>query len=223
MEMKTPNRTEILKKMAEAGLTEAEIEHSKTVADIALIIADEVTKVDGKRLDKELIEAAALLHDIGLVHCRGRLLPIRLHNTRIDLPRDLHLHPAKGSELVEELGFSKDIALAVLRHEGLSLSNDEYKKFGITPFSKEDALPKTMEETVILLADLLNWVLKTGHDWRDTGSVVNAILPTLNFEFKVMTGKEAPKGNPVIGRVRKYQAMMTKYLSPESLSSIHPK
>jgi putative nucleotidyltransferase with HDIG domain len=223
MEMKTPNRTEILKKMAEAGLTEAEIEHSKTVTDIALMIADGVTKVDGKRLDKELIEAAALLHDIGLVRCRSKLLPIDIDNRKIEMPRDLYLHPAKGLELVEELGFSKEIALAVLRHEGLSLSNDEYKKFGITPFSKEDALPKTMEEKAVLLADLLNWVLRTGHDWRDTESVVNAILPTLNFEFKVMTGKEARKDNPVIGRVRQYQAMMTKYLSPEYVSSIHPK
>lgn len=162
MQMRSPDRMEILKKAREMGFTHAQIEHSNTVADIALVIADEVMKVERKELDRELIEAGALVHDIGLVRCRGKVVPIQVYDTKVELPEDLHLHPAKGAELVEELGFSRDIALAVLRHEVLNLSNEEYERFGITPFYKEDGIPKRMEERTILLADLLNWVLRTG-------------------------------------------------------------
>ncbi len=208
--------------MEKIGVPQALIEHQKTVAQFALVVADQVVKIDGKKVDKQLVETGALLHDIGLIHCKGKTMVLKDYNVKLEFPEDVHLHPALGARFVKELGFPNEVVLAVLRHDLLNLSNEEYRRFGVAPPHEEDSIPQTTEEKVVLLGDMTNWLLKTEGSWKDPNSVTKSITPTLDLEFRTMTGRPMPEHNPVFPRARGYQVMLAKYLSQELVSGIRP-
>ena len=123
-----PTPEECITLLKENGCSEAVIHHCEAVRDIAVRMA---LKTDA---DINLVEAGALLHDIG----RSETHDI--------------LHGVKGAKIAKKLGLSDEIARIIERHIGAGLPADEAKKLGLP---KKDFTPTTLEEKIVCHADNL--------------------------------------------------------------------
>lgn len=104
------------------------MEHILAVRDYAMEIAG---KVD---CDRDLVEAGALLHDIGRTKSHG-----------MD-------HAIIGAEILRKDGVDERIVNIVERHIGAGLTAEEAEKLGLPP---KDYVPKTIEEKIVCHADNL--------------------------------------------------------------------
>lgn len=115
--------------------------HSRSVAEKALWIADRHPELD---LDRQFLEEASLLHDIGVfltnapgIHCYG------------DAP--YICHGSLGSRLVAKEGYPRH-ALVCERHTGAGLSLQSIMAQEL-PVPHREMVPVTLEEQVICFAD----------------------------------------------------------------------
>jgi uncharacterized protein len=118
-----------------AGCSEGVIAHCRAVRDLAL------TYVSDSTVDRDLVAAGALLHDIG----RGVTHEIR--------------HAEVGGELCRSFGLDEAIVAIVERHIGAGLTADECSLLGLLP---RDCMPQTIEEKIVAHADNLvkgTWVI----------------------------------------------------------------
>jgi len=123
-----PSPEECLKILKDVGCSDKIIEHCKTVRDVAVRIAEKANA------DLKLVEAGALLHDIGRAKTHG----IR--------------HAVEGVKIAKKLGLSEDIIKIIERHIGAGLIKDEAKKLGLPA---KDYIPETLEEKIVCHADTL--------------------------------------------------------------------
>ena len=107
--------------------------HSRSVADKALWIADRHPELN---LDRQFLEEAALLHDIGVF--------------LTDAP-GIHCHGYLGSELMRQEGFPRH-ALVCERHTGAGISLQAIQAQEL-PIPHREMLPVSLEEQVICFAD----------------------------------------------------------------------
>lgn len=117
------------------------IQHSRQVADKALTIAQE-SKLD---IPLETVEAAAMLHDIGIFLTNA---------PDIDCHGSEHYicHGILGAELLRKEGFDEEIARVAERHTGAGLTIDDIDRQQL-PLPSKDYLPETMLEKLICYAD----------------------------------------------------------------------
>ena len=115
--------------------------HSRSVANKALWIAERHPELE---LDKQFLEEAALLHDIGVfltdapgIHCYGSHPYI--------------CHGYLGAELIRKEGYLRH-ALVCERHTGAGLSLESILSQNLS-IPHRDMLPVTLEEQVICFAD----------------------------------------------------------------------
>jgi uncharacterized protein len=88
----------------------------------------------GQDVDIRLVEAGAMLHDIG-----------RSRSHDVD-------HVVKGVEIAHELGLPENIVHIIERHVGAGIPDDEAKKLG---FPIGHYIPETIEEKIVAYADKL--------------------------------------------------------------------
>ena len=115
--------------------------HSRQVADRCLLIAKKHPELP---LDKEFLEEAAMLHDIGIIRCDAP--GIECHGTQPYI-----CHGRIGAEMMRQEGLLHH-ARVCERHTGAGLSRQEIIQQNL-PLPAEDFLPETMEEQVICYAD----------------------------------------------------------------------
>jgi uncharacterized protein (TIGR00295 family) len=120
---------EALALMRKYGASEDVIRHVKHVRDYALEIAEQ-----NPSADRELVEAGALLHDIGRTRTHG-----------ID-------HAVAGAEILRREGVDERIVRIVERHIGAGLTREDAGYLGLPPL---DYLPETIEEKIVCHADNL--------------------------------------------------------------------
>ena len=123
-----PSPEECVRLLRENGCSDRVIKHCKAVRDIAVKIAEKTNA------DLELVEAAALLHDIG----RSKTHDIS--------------HGIEGVKIAEKIGLPKSIIRIIERHLGAGIPKDEAKKLGLPP---KDYIPLTLEEKIVCHADNL--------------------------------------------------------------------
>lgn len=123
-----PNPEECIKILKQVGCSEEVINHCRSVRDIAVKIAKRA------KADIKLVEAGALLHDIG--RCKT-------HGIR---------HAVEGVKIAKKIGLSEPIINIIERHIGAGLPADEAKKLGL---SVKDYMPITLEEKIVCHADSL--------------------------------------------------------------------
>jgi uncharacterized protein len=128
-----PSRDQALILLSKIGCSTKIIEHCKAVANLALEIA-RLYRESGVDVDIKLIEAGALLHDIGRA---------KTHSVH---------HAIIGSEIAKSLGLPENIILIIKRHVGGGITMEEAKKLG---WPKEVYIPETIEEKIIAYADKL--------------------------------------------------------------------
>jgi uncharacterized protein (TIGR00295 family) len=125
---KLPSPKECLNYLEVSGCSEEVINHCKAVRDIAVKIAKKA------KADVELVEAGALIHDIG----RSKTHEIT--------------HAIEGVKIAKELGLSDVIINIIKRHIGAGLESDEAKRLGLPA---KDYIPETLEEKIVCHADSL--------------------------------------------------------------------
>ena len=103
--------------------------HSLQVAKKALEIANKITKV---KLDKDLIEMGALLHDIGRTKTHG------------------FKHALIGGKILRERGFPEKLARICETHILGGLDEEDAVNVGLP---KKDYLPVSIEEKIVCMAD----------------------------------------------------------------------
>nr|WP_302578777.1 TIGR00295 family protein [Methanobrevibacter arboriphilus] len=118
----------VIKLLKEEGCPDWVIEHSLAVCNKAKEISKNFD------VSQELIEEAALLHDIG-----------RSKTNDID-------HAIIGANLAIEKGFSNEVASIIEKHVGSGISKKEAIELGLP---EKDYIPSTIEEKIISHADNL--------------------------------------------------------------------
>jgi uncharacterized protein (TIGR00295 family) len=123
-----PNPEECIEILKKNGCSRSVINHCIAVRNVAVKIAEKANA------DVKLVEASALLHDIG-----------RSKTHRIN-------HAVEGAKIAKKLGLSKKIVKIIERHIGAGLPAKEAKILGLPA---KNYMPKTLEEKIVCHADSL--------------------------------------------------------------------
>lgn len=126
--LRIPDREECLSLLEKYGADERLISHSMMVSKVALKIAE------GCGADAKLIEAGALLHDIGKTVTTGIS------------------HGAEGHSILIKEGYDEIIARFCSTHVGAGLLKKTARKFKLPDL---DYIPRTIEEKIVCHADTL--------------------------------------------------------------------
>ena len=115
--------------------------HSRAVADFALRVADRHPEL---HIDRQFVEEAAMLHDIGIFCCDAP--SICCHGTEPYI-----CHGRIGALLLREEGYPRH-ARVCERHTGAGLTLDDIVTQQL-PLPRQSFLPETIEERLICYAD----------------------------------------------------------------------
>ena len=115
--------------------------HSRQVADRCLLIASKHPEL---RLDKEFLEEAAMLHDIGIY--RTNAPGIQCFGTEPYI-----CHGLIGGQILREKGWERH-ARVCERHTGTGLTAWDIEQQQL-PLPHEDFMPEVLEEQVVCYAD----------------------------------------------------------------------
>ncbi len=129
-----PSKEESLALLTEVDCPQEVIDHSIAVAELALKICEMYDIHNEKKCNVELVEAGALLHDIGRV---------KTHEVS---------HNIEGSQLLKEKGYPKDLCLVVERHVGAGIDVSETESLGLP---ERNFIPQKLEERIVAHADNL--------------------------------------------------------------------
>lgn len=116
--------------------------HSRAVADCALGLAVR----NGLDLDPAQIEAAAMLHDIGIIATDAP--GIDCHGTEPYL-----CHGPIGADMLRRAGIDEALARVAERHTGAGLTPDEIAAAGLPLPPGRDYMPRTLLERLVCYAD----------------------------------------------------------------------
>ena len=123
-----PSPEECLDLLKKSGCSDKIIRHCKAVRNVAVKMAKKA------HADVELVEAGALLHDIGRSKTHGIF------------------HALEGVKIARQLGLPESILNIIERHIGAGLSVEVARKLNLPP---RDYIPKTLEEKIVCHADSL--------------------------------------------------------------------
>ena len=126
------------------------LRHSRQVADRALKIVESHPEWN---IDREFLEAAAMLHDIGIVRCDAP--GIHCYGTEPYIR-----HGMMGAEMLRQCStFNvqcstfEAFARVCERHTGAGITREEIKRQGLPLPLDRDFMPETLEEQIICYAD----------------------------------------------------------------------
>ena len=148
---------EALEILRRFGASNALVAHCEAVRDLAVQLCEVVSLP----VDRDLVEAGALLHDLGRVRTQGLL------------------HVAEGVWLAGQLGLPEKIRCIIQRHVGAGLSSAEAQEAGLPP---GHYLPETPEEKIVAYADNLVY----GHRVMTFEESVQRFSTTLGRESPVV-------------------------------------
>lgn len=117
------------------------MKHSQSVAQRALQI---VSRHPELNLDRQFVEEAAMLHDIGICCCNAPSIECRG-------TKDYLLHGRMGAEILRKEGYPRH-ARVCERHTGAGLTREDIERQQL-PLPSQDFLPETLEEKLICYAD----------------------------------------------------------------------
>ncbi len=126
-----PDEADALRIHRKYGSSPVLVEHCRAVERVARIIASELTR-GGVAVDERVIQAGALLHDVG--------------RTRVQTVR----HGYEGAEILRKEGVDERVVEVVKRHVGAGITREEARRLGLP---EGDYVPRTLEQKVVCFAD----------------------------------------------------------------------
>jgi len=119
--------------------------HSRQVSDRALSIIDRHPEWEANGLvDRQFVEEAAMLHDIGIIFCDAPKIHCFGSHKYIE-------HGYLGAELLRQEGLPKH-ALVAERHTGTGITIEQVEREEL-PIPERDYCPQSLEEKIICYAD----------------------------------------------------------------------
>jgi uncharacterized protein len=128
-----PNREQAIELLQKNHCSPQVIHHCIAVADLAVETALKL-KAKGMDVDVELVEAGALLHDLGRSKCHT-----------VD-------HSVVGAQIAETLGLPDAVIKIIKRHVGAGITTNEAQVLG---WPKDIYVPQSIEEKIVAHADKL--------------------------------------------------------------------
>jgi len=128
---KLPDRQQAIEILLKNHCPEKVIQHTQAVAALAVEIAKQLQK-KGQPVNLQLVEAGALLHDLG-----------RSQTHSVD-------HAIVGAKLAQQEGMPKEIVSIIKRHVGAGITDEEAKWLG---WPQDSYIPQTLEEKIVCYAD----------------------------------------------------------------------
>ncbi|HLN89109.1 MAG TPA: HDIG domain-containing protein [Candidatus Binatia bacterium] len=128
-----PNREQALELLRKNNCPPRVISHCVAVADLALETANTLEE-KGLKIDTELVEAGAILHDLG-----------RSKTHSVD-------HAVVGAQIAQSIGLPDSVIRIIRRHVGAGITAKEAELLG---WPKDIYVPQTLEEKVVSYADKL--------------------------------------------------------------------
>ncbi len=126
-----PSREQAIRLLQENNCPPQVINHCLVVTDLALEIASKLQE-RGQKIDLGLVEAGALLHDIG-----------RSKTHAVD-------HSLVGAQIAQTIGLPQSVIDIIKRHVGAGITEEEAEWLG---WPKDNYIPQTLEEKVVCYAD----------------------------------------------------------------------
>jgi len=123
-----PDESSCIRILREAGCKYRVIVHCCTVGAVA---EEMLRRINA---DRRLVMAGSLLHDIGRSVDNGIM------------------HALIGSEMIDNMGFSKELVGIIRKHTGAGLDEIDAREMGLPP---NDYMPWTIEEKIVAHADNL--------------------------------------------------------------------
>ncbi len=133
MSERLPSREQALQLLRESQCPRKVINHCQAVSRLALETAN-MLREKGLKVDSELVEVGALLHDI------GRSKTHTVH------------HAVAGAEMAKSAGLPENVVSIIKRHVGGGITTDEARKLG---WPSDVYVPLTLEEKLVSYADKL--------------------------------------------------------------------
>ena len=133
MNSELPSREQAIELLREKKCSPQIIDHCIAVAEIGIKIANKLQR-KGLKINVELVEVGALLHDIG-----------RSKNQTVD-------HAIIGAQIAQSIGFPEPLIRIIKRHVGAGITEEEVKLIG---WPKDVYVPQTLEEKIVSYADKL--------------------------------------------------------------------
>jgi len=128
-----PSREQAISLLQKNNCSPQVIIHCRAVAELSLEMAKQLKK-KGVDVDLKLVEAGALLHDIG-----------RSRTNKVD-------HGVVGAQIAESEGLPDAVVKIIKRHVGGGFTAEEAAQFG---WSRDTYMPLSLEEKVVSYADKL--------------------------------------------------------------------
>jgi uncharacterized protein len=128
-----PNREQAIELLHKNHCSPQVVNHCIAVADLSLETAAKL-EANGLKINIELVEAGALLHDLG-----------RSKKHTVD-------HAIVGAQMAKEIGLPDIVINIIKRHVGAGITDEESKWLG---WPKDNYIPQTLEEKVVSYADKL--------------------------------------------------------------------
>jgi len=128
-----PSRGEALRILRQSGCRRNVIDHCEAVANLAVEIGENCRN-NGLKVDVDLIEVGALLHDIGRS---------KTHSVH---------HAVVGAKIARRYGLPDPVLSIIKRHVGGGITAAEARKLG---WPKDIYAPQTVEEKIVSYADKL--------------------------------------------------------------------
>ncbi len=171
------------------------VAHSKKVAKIALEIACELRR-NGFEVDVELVERAALLHDVGRSVTHGLE------------------HGYFGGRILRKEGEREKVARVVERHVLGGISREEAELMGLPA---RDFIPETLEEKIVCYADKFSDNNKIARIEKHLGSKSAAFrrMMRLTQEVDSMRGKVQELNVYAVVRDSKRRILVMKRREPK--------
>ncbi len=133
MSSELPSREQAIELLRKTECEPQVIRHCIAVADLAVETANKL-EGGGLKINVELVEAGALLHDLG-----------RSKNHTVD-------HALIGAQIAQSLDLPESIIRIIKRHVGAGITAEEAQRLG---WPKDIYSPQTLEEKVVCYADKL--------------------------------------------------------------------
>jgi uncharacterized protein len=130
---KLPSREQALQFLRQSGCSRNVINHCEAVAELAIEIAKTCKEI-GLDVNLELVEAGALLHDVGRS---------KTHSVH---------HAVIGAKIARSVSLPEPVISIIKRHVGGGITASEAKKLG---WPKDIYVPQTLEEKIVSYADKL--------------------------------------------------------------------
>jgi uncharacterized protein len=128
---KLPNREQAIHLLIEQHCPREVIDHCVAVTAVALDLAAKL-QAKGIEINLPLVEAGALLHDLG-----------RAKSHKVD-------HGLVGSQTAQKLGLPQAVVDIIKRHVGAGITAQEAEWLG---WPRDNYVPTTLEEKVVCCAD----------------------------------------------------------------------